>query len=389
VKQAPLLERLDLRGLTPLPSQVFGNVRLVPLVRPAPRDDLRIARRAYGEGPAVVDLGGGLAYGCTYVPHGLVIGWTDDGSPVASFGADLRGARDARKAGPCAATLLHRMAKREDDEEGGHRLRLVPQHLAFEGFLALCFGGPEITWSEYSKQAISRGLDPRMERSWRGQAVPGLEDALRMFEIHDAQCGVLLFVGDLLAEAFVVSHPDDYRDLHRTVLADCFADTLLLASAHSGPSPELPVTIAAETIASLAGLRAAVAQFRDRVGGVHLDMGRGLIGRPIQSERVYRAGPFSLQRFMTALDLSSDDHIGEAIVRDDGTLEYAKTYRLSAGQQKRAFLLKQLAAHGWNLDATAASLRMTKDALIVRIDRAGFRHLIAEHVLMAARKRQR
>lgn len=390
MKQArALLERLVLRGLRPAPSQVFGNVRLVPLVRPSPQGDLRIGRRRYGEGGGLVDLGGGGAYGSTYMPHGLVIGWTDDGSPVAAFGTSLRGPGDGKKIGPCAVTLLHRMARREDDEDGTHRLRLLPQHLAFEGLLALCFGGPEIAWSEYSKRAISRGLDPRVEGALSGYAVPGLEDALRMFEIHDGQCGVLLFVGDALAEVFVVSHPDDYRDLHRTIITDSFAPTLLLAAAYTGASPELSATIDASTVDSLTSLRAALSRFRAHVGAAHVDMAQGLIGRSLVSERVYRAGPFSLQRFMTALDLSGDDHIGEVIVRDDGTVEYAKTYRLSVGQQKRAYLLKQLSKYGWNLGAAAVALFTTQDELILRLERAGFGYLIAEHVLMAARKRQR
>jgi hypothetical protein len=385
VKQAPLVERLVLRGLVPAPSQVFENVRLVPLMRPSPRGDLRIGRQSYdGEG-GLVQLGGGLAYGSTYMPHGFVVGWTDDGSPVASFGTQLFGAKDTPKKGPLGTTLHHRMVKRA---HGSNSLRLLPQHVAFEGFLALCFNGPEIAWSEYSRRAISRGLDPRIEAVMSGRAVPYLEDALRMFEIHDGQSGVLLFVGDELAEVFVVSHPDDYRELHRSLITDSFSETLLLSSAHSGPSPALPATIDARAIDSLAALREELRRFRARVGSAHVDMAGGLIARDLSSERVYRAGPFSLQRFMTALDLSSDNHIGEVIVRDDGTLEYAKTYRLSAGQQRRAYLLKQLARYGWNLDATAVALRSTREELILRLSKAGFDHLIAEHVLMAARKRR-
>lgn len=386
MKQAALLDRIVLRGLEPAPSQVLGNVRLVPLLRRAPRDDLRISRRRYGDRGAIVDVGDDRHYGCTYVPHAFVVGWTDDGSPLASYGAALAGKDDGKRA--WGMTRLHRMAKREDDD-GARRLRLLPQHLAFEGLLALCFGGPEIAWEEYSKRALSRGLSPRVELTWRGELVPYLADAVRMFEIHDDQSGALLYVGDQLAEVFVVSHPDDYRALHRTIVCDSFADTLLLESAWSGASPVLPATIDARATPTIAAIRAALARFRREVGAVHLDMAQGLVGRPLHAERVYRAGPFSLQRFMTALDLSSDDHIGEAIVRDDGTIEYAKTYRLSAAQQKRAHLLRTLAAHAWNLEATAAAFRQTKDALLVRLHKAGFGYLVAEHVMNAARKRER
>ena len=387
MKQAALVEKLVLRGLELAPSQVLGNVRLVPLLRRAPRDDLRISKRRYGERGAVVDVGDDRFYGCTYVPHAFVVGFTDDGSPVASFGASLSGKDEAPKAH--GFTRLQRMAKREDDDDRSRRLRLLPQHLAFEGLLALCFGGPEIAWEEYSKRAISRGLAPRSEISWRGEYVPWLADAVRMFEIHDDQSGVLLYVGDRLAEVFVVSHPDDYRALHRTLVCDAFSDTLLTETAWSSASPTLPASLDASATPTLASLRVALDRYRREVGDAHLDMARGLIGRPLHAERVYRAGPFSLQRFMTALDLSSDDHIGEVIVRDDGTLEYAKSYRLSAGQQKRAHLLRTLAAHAWNLEATAAALKQTKDALMVRLEKAGFGYVLAEHVLNGARKRER
>jgi hypothetical protein len=385
VKQAALLERLVLRGLEPAPSQSLGNVRLVPLLRRAPRDDLRISRRRYGDRAAVVDVGDDRFYGCTYVPHAFVVGFTDDGSPVATYGASLAGKDEAPRA---RVTRLQRMAKREDDDRT-RRLRLLPQHLAFEGLLGLCFGGPEIAWEEYSKRALSRGLSPRTELSWRGELVPYLADAVRMFEIHDEQSGVLLYVGDQLAEVFVVSHPDDYRELHATLVCDAFCDTLLLETAWTTSTPALPAALDARATPTIAAIRAALGRFRREVGVVHLDMAAGVVGRALRSERVYRAGPFSLQRFMTALDLSSDDHIGEAIVRDDGTLEYAETYRLSAAQQKRAHLLSTLEANAWNLDAAAAALRQTKSELLVRLEKAGFGHLIAEHVLAAARKKER
>lgn len=380
------LTRLELKGLEPAPSQVLGPVRLVPLLRKAPRGDLRIARQHYGDGPGVVDLGN-VTYSSTYMPHGFVIGYTDDGSPVASYGAKLAGPSEAKKRGGSGVTLLHRMRKRlEDDESGAHRLRIVPQRLAFEGLLMLCFGGPDIAWSDYSKRAISQGLSPRSETVISGNDMPYLEDALRLFEIHDEQSGVLLFIGDQMAEAFVVSHPDDYRALHETVITDLLDSTLLWAALYAGKSPELPASLDGAGVATVAELRERVARFRADVGRLHIDTGRGLIGRELHGARVYRAGPFSLERFMTQLDLSSDNHIGEVIVRDDGTLEYAKTYRMSTAQQKRAYLLSMLSRHNWNLDATAAALGTVRPSLIVRLYRAGFGYLIAEHELMAALK---
>ncbi|MGK3965488.1 hypothetical protein WMF38_15095 [Sorangium sp. So ce118] len=393
-KAPALLQSLALRGLSATHAQVFAGVRLVPLLRAAPRGDLRIARRAYEDAVSVVDIGDGTAYCSTYVPHALVVGWTDDGSPVAAYGAALAGTADSIPLSKRwrGVNLLHRMVRREargEDPAERNRLRLLPQHLAMEGFLAQHFNAPEIAWSEYSRRAISRGLDPRSEVSLSGRAIPSLEDALRIFEIHEGQCGLLLFVGELLASVFVVSHPDDYRALHRTVIEDSYEQTLLHAARHNGDSQAFAHTFDAAQVGSLDDLRAALGRARAEAGALHVDTAAGLLGRPIAAERVYRAGPFSLQRFMTELDPALDNHIGEAIVRDDGTLEYAKTYRLSAGQVRRARLLQQLAAHGWNLDATAAALRIARDQLLRRIDGEGFGYLIAEHVLKAALKRTR
>jgi hypothetical protein len=54
---------------------------------------------------------------------------------------------------------------------------------------------------------------------------------LRVFEIHEGQCGVLVFVADHLASAFVVPHPEDYRLLHRTLIEDFYGE-LIFQSSH-------------------------------------------------------------------------------------------------------------------------------------------------------------
>jgi len=92
---------------------------------------------------------------------------------------------------------------------------------------------------------------------------------------------------------------------------------------------------------------------------------------------------------MTALQPQRENHLGEAIVRKDGTLEYLKTYRLSAAQSRRAYLLSQLANHGWHIKETANALRLTYDDFILRFEKAGFGYLLKEHVLKAAHKAQR
>ncbi len=322
-----------------------------------------------------------LAY-VGYVPHGLVVTWSEDGSPAASFGAHLRG-RDGKRFGSFVR-VAHRMARREDRQ----RLRLLPLHLAMEGFLALHFGGPEIAWAEYSKRAISRGLDPRLEEVASGRSIDGLEDALRVFEIHEQQVGVLLFVADALASAFIVSHPQDYRELHATLL-DSFYAELMVQYGFYGCAGHLEATLDASAVHSLDDLERALHGMRAAWSQFHETMAGGIFEQPLTWQNVYRCGPFRLRRFATPFEPKTENHIGEAIQREDGTLEYLSTYRLSAAQTRRAFLLSQLAAHHWNLSATAAALRQSQGDLVERLDKAGFGYLLRDHVLREARKRRR
>jgi len=389
-----LLKEVELRGLEAAPSQVCGAVRIVPLVRREPRHDLRLWRRGYDEDLTVVALEGQLerpdmAY-ISYVPHGLVLSWSDDGTPVASYGARMEG-RDGREGkdgkrralGPVGVRLLHRMAKREE----GNRLRFLPLHLAMEGFLGLFFSGPDVAWREYSRYALSHGLGVRLETAVTGRGIRGLEDALRVFEIHDGQVGVLLFVADALASAFVVPTPEDYRALHDSLLEDFYGELLAYYAHYNETVAPMDVALDAASVDSLTALRAALVEARREWAAFGTGVMAGnLLGRDVDARIVYTAGPFTLQRFITDLQPDKENHIGEAIVRDDGTLEYLKTYRLAAAQTRRAYLLSQLAAHNWNLDATAAALGADRDELVRRMERAGFGYLLTEEVRQAARK---
>lgn len=136
------------------------------------------------------------------------------------------------------------MAKRRP----GDRLRFLPLHLALEGYLALHFGGPSTAWEEWSRTALRDGLSPRAEDAYLGRSVRGLADALRIFEIHPGQCGVMVYVSDALAAAFVVPHPDDYRLLHASLVEDLYGELVHQYALYGAPVPRLPVRIGARSI---------------------------------------------------------------------------------------------------------------------------------------------
>ncbi|KAI9133994.1 ARPP-2 domain-containing protein [Acaryochloris sp. CCMEE 5410] len=381
--KAPLLSTLSLKGIEIAPSQVWGAIRIVPLLRRNVRGDLRLAKRDYNEDLTVVSLSDKTAY-TSYVPHGLVLSWNEEGQPVAAKGSQFGADGKRFHARPASVRVLSRMAKRE----ARNQLRFLPMHLAMEGFLSLFFSGPDIAWSEYSKQALSQGLSPRTEWSFSGQAIQGLADALRVFEIHQHQVGMLMFVSEALASAFVTPTPEDYRLLHPSLLQDFYGELLYQYGIYGGTVP-MQSQVDESKVETLADLQDAIATLRQDWADFQGLMASDLLQRPVESKRIYTAGPFTLQRFITDLQLKSENHIGEAIVRQDGQLEYLKTYRLSAGQARRAYLLSQLAAQGWNIERTALSMNESLENFIYRLEKAGFGYLINNQVREQARKVRR
>ncbi|MDY7230592.1 ARPP-2 domain-containing protein [Hyalangium rubrum] len=378
-------KRIGLQGLRLAPAQVYGNFRLVPVLRDTVRGDLRFARRTYPDDLAVVALEGepmapGLKY-VSYIPHGMVMSWDKQQVEAVVETRLVKPDGKQLKVGPFSLRVLHRMVRREDR----HQLRLLPLHLAMEGFLALQFGGPEIAWQEYSREALSTGLSPRVEQSVPGWANAAFAEALRVFEIHEQQVGVLIFRADLLMSAFILAHPDDYRALHRPMLEDFYGELLLQYGFLEEVSP-LGSSIEPGRVSSLGDLRAEVARLhQDWAAFVQSCMAGGLMGVEVSASRVYEAGPFTLERFVTGLQPSEENHLGEMILREeDGTIEYLKTYRLSAAQTRRAYLLKQVSAAGWNLEDAARNLRTSRDELMVRMRNAGFGYLLKPEVLSQA-----
>lgn len=368
----------DLAGLTALPAQTWGAIRLVPLVREEPITDLRLEGRLYGDDIAAVALDRRTAY-FSYIPHGFVATWTKDGGPAAAYGTRLRREGEGQPVPPCAPLRFHRRMARRTDK---NRLRFLPMHLALEGYLALHFGGPALVWEEWSHQAVGRGLSPRAEQAYAGAEVAGLGDALRAFEIHPGQCGVLVYAADALAAAFVVPHPDDYRALHPSLLHDLYGELVYHYAMLYGPVPDFRARIRDSAVSSLAGLRAEAARQRTEWADFHRStMADGLLDASYDVQRVHRMGPFALSRFLPPFHRRTEQHIGETITHEDGRLAYLKTFRLSEHQVRRGHLLTRLAAADWNLKAAADGLGITPAQLALRIESAGFGPLLRQDVL--------
>jgi hypothetical protein len=370
-----LLKTIAFHNIETAPSQIWGSIRLVPLLRKDFREDLRLAKRSYNS-RVVVPVERNTFYH-SYVPHGLVLNWSADDTPVASLGGQLSDKSDQFS----GVKVMKRMAQREDKNS----LRFLPLEMAMEGFMGMFFKRPTIAWQEYSRRSRSTGLSPRTEYSITGRSISDLSEALRVFEIHEDQVGVLLFTGEMLATAFILPHPADYRDLHETLLTDVYGETFYYYGLY-GQAQELRCAIEDKNIHNLADLRSAITKMRQEWSDAQSMMSADLLQRSIQSQQIYQAGAFSLQRFITDLDRTRSNYIGESIVDDNGDLQYLKIYGLSAIQTRRAYLLQTLDRHNWQLEQAAVSLNETLASLVKRIEKADLGYLINNQVREQARK---
>ncbi|WP_406097629.1 ARPP-2 domain-containing protein [Streptomyces sp. NBC_01013] len=377
------MTRLELTGLTARPSQVWGGVRLVPLVRDKPVEGLRLHREVYGGyGAGTVEVGPRTHY-TSYIPHGFVADWTGEGTSTAAYGTQLAttGGRGTQSAPPRTLALPrhrhHRLAKRQP----GNRLRFLPLHLAMEGYLALHFGGPSTAWEEWSRQALRDGLSPRAEDAYLGWTVRGLGDALRAFEIHPGQCGVMVYTADALAAAFVVPHPGDYRLLHPTLIQDLYGELVHQYALYGAPVTDFGARIPdGPHLRTLTALRAAALRQERQWSEAHDTLfARELLDTSYGFDRVYRMGSFTLSRFLPPfLRNRAGQHIGETITDHKGRVAYLKTFRLSEAQIRRGHLLQRLADADWLLSRAARELGTSQDELMRRIRAAGFASLLRD-----------
>jgi hypothetical protein len=140
-----------------------------------------------------------------------------------------------------------------------------------------------------------------------------------------------------------------------------------------------------ESIRSLADLRGSIEEMRREWAAFGHTASVGLLDVPVTAETVYEAGPFRLERFIGSLNPSDENHIGERIVAPDGSLQYLKTFRLSAAQTRRAYLLRQLADHDWSLESIAKKYNLTTNDVLLQYENNGYGWLFHQHVMDAAR----
>ncbi|CAL9338271.1 hypothetical protein SUDANB121_00225 [Nocardiopsis dassonvillei] len=395
-------QRLDLTGVTTDTAQQWGAVRLVPLLRTDPVPGLRLHPMAAEDlrDNAALAREYEHAETCCYVPHAYVLTWEEDAVPSASYGTRILPPGSSSAPRRMHLDLRGRGVRTAYRGRG----RFLPMRLAVDGLLSLFSGGPETAWAEWSRHLLVQGLSAPSMDTYIGEEIGGLAEALRVFEIHPGQCGVAVYVADVLASVHLYPHPDDYRALHASMLLDLFGETLYTYGLLRATVPPLYTPLREREVRSLADLRREVARSRAETRDGHdslmlssLTGGLYRGGRGVDFGGWEQAGPDDGSRrprfrtgWLAPEPTRGDDlHVGEVIEDRRGRTAYLKTLRLSASQARQARLLYALGAAQWRLEQAAEDLGIAESALVARLDRAGLGHLLAPGLLQAHRTERR
>ncbi len=321
------------------PAQTWGSVRLAAIVRDQVRGDLRLSSQAHpfdrvrSSYPRAEFTG--------YLPQAMVVRWEPDGSAVATSETHL---------GDQGGLSLGKLWKRQ----APNQLAFLPNALAIEGFMVRHFKGPDVAWLDYQRSVRRGSLGVRSEPSVPGWYLKGMAEALAIFEFAPDQVGTALFLDEELVGCFITPHPEDYARLHESLLSDHFADYLI----HYGYlryAKREGLKLNSQAIVDLQSLACEFARAKAAESAREVYRLGVIEGRALDTQIVYRTDVFTLERFVTQLQ-GGDNFAGEVIVRDDGTVEYLKLFRLSRGQSRRLHLLSTLARHSWNFEEAAPDL---------------------------------
>ncbi|PIQ29162.1 hypothetical protein COW36_17775 [bacterium (Candidatus Blackallbacteria) CG17_big_fil_post_rev_8_21_14_2_50_48_46] len=385
--QTQLAQHFNLSGISCAPGQIWNGIRLVPLLREKPIEDLRLFRERNSADLSVVEVDDDLNY-FSYIPHSYVLHWRPDGVPDCVSGTQIRKKnQDGKRWKHAPVAQFERMAKKR----GTRQLRFLPQHLGIESYLHQFFNVPKIDWRDtYSRSAISKGLLPRSTWMLSGWGIDGFRDALRLFERYPQQIGMMLFVGDLLAAIQVCPSAQDYQALHSSFLEDLYGEIFWYYSRFPGKLPELQAEGDSQA-QSFEDLRVELQSLRGEISAFQTWMANGLLETPIRSQEVQGVGPYHLHRFISELSPPFGDqtHLGEFICDSQGRLAYLKTCRLSRQQSEQAWLLEQLDAQLWHLEKTAKALNISHDQLVLKMEKLGLGKLLKPQVLDQVHKRER
>ncbi|MCA9687304.1 MAG: hypothetical protein KC457_34405, partial [Myxococcales bacterium] len=307
--------------------QVFGPIEIVPVIRRSIRPDFRVLRRMLEGHPfaARVDDDDEARWLC--VPSGVIVDNDAEGRGQANFGARVLDAR--RNNVPKARSLerLSRLSARRRSE----LVSFLPDNIGRWGFMLFLYGFPG-SWDEFGGEVLERAHLQWVEGMAPGGRVPGLAEALRVFEIVDGQVGAMVWIAGQLTGTLVLPHPDDYRALHHSLLGDWYVQTLVQYARSWAHVPEHYADGVAGMLeqarpGDVAELRALFGRMRER-GETLLDHQLAqALSLPLWRDRGLDEGPFNHYRVCSQLSRRGSNFIGELIERD-GRVEYLELMHL-------------------------------------------------------------
>ena len=347
--------------------QLLGAITLVPVIKNTLNSSLRVKREMLDNPHQQVQLDEHSAYR-SYIPHGFVF---DYGSTEKKH--------SEKKLEKEPLRLVQRITGKKKKAK---KIRVLPFHMAMEGFLSIAFSPPKTAHAELSDFARKHGLGFRCEWSCDSSQIPGLHRAMQIFEIHEKQVGMLLFVNNSLSSSFIVSHPDDYRKLHFTLLQDSYSE--LIAHYSELPAAELDYSISisdhSAAVKKITSIDALERSYREacRLRDQYVrDLTKSLFNKPIRQKPLFKLSGASLFSFHNDLKncLGSDEaHIGEALI-EKGKIQYLKSYRLSSKQLEKGAFLQILEESNWSPQAVRWKLNLDKNAWQRKIQKLGLSYL--------------
>ena len=293
-RDTTLLNNLTLRGLELAPSQVCGAIRLVPVLRQNVRSDLRLAQQRYNENwrwlRSTAGTGSRIRRHTTRMCH---TAWCCRGRLRPAY-FRLRHTNSIS----CPAWQTGELGEVQHPPDAPHGKTGTRQQSTPVSAPPPCYGRLLVAVLRRAGYRVERILPPRA----RARAVAPLGKLVRR-AIHCRTRGSPARVRDTRGAsgrsglcrgsacfAYVVPCPEDYRALHAGLLEDFYGELLYQYALLYDTTYPVKVTLDAKSIANLTQLRAALTQVRSEWAAYHCLMAGNLLGRDVQSSRVYQLG---------------------------------------------------------------------------------------------------
>lgn len=376
-------KNIDLNNFEFGSSQVWGNIRILPVLSNNYSNNLRLQMRKYNENIQIVNVDKNLSY-FSYIPHAFIIKYDKEGSSYSTKGTKVT-SKDGKVYGNKDFSIRYneKMFKKESKQT----FRFLPFHTAMEGYLEISFNQPRTHWEEYRGKALAFGLAFRYEYNYSGRLLPDLEDALRLFEIYENQVGSILYINDFPASVFIVSHPEDYRILHNTLILDQYSELIYYYGVMANQVSPFNFKINENNVNSIDTLKREFYKSLNQITEFEKSVANHLISYETDFKKLNDFGEYSFGRFISSLEENKSAFIGESIIDKNNNIQYMKTFHLSVEQTRKARLLKNLEKNDWNITNTAKEMKISYEELIKLMERLGFAYLLKPEIIDKVNKK--